>query len=62
MSVFLCVIENFGVWIADQEDGNSVFWRFLLNFGSLSHLKFFSVMLNVLLVLLTSSNRKDSNY
>lgn len=62
MPVFLCIIENFGVWIADQEEGYSVFWRVLLNFGLLSHIKFFSVMLKVFLILLTSNNRKDSNY
>lgn len=62
MSVFLCFIENFGVWIANLEDGYSVFWRVLLNFGSLSHIKFFSVMLKLFLVFLTSNNRKESNY
>lgn len=58
MSVSLCIIENVSVWIADQEDGYSVFWRVVLNFWSLSHIKFFSVFL----ILLTSNNRKDSNY
>lgn len=61
MCVLLCFIENFGVPIANQEDG-SVFWRVLLNFGSLSHIKFFSVMLKVFLIFLTSNNRKDSSY
>lgn len=38
MSLFLCIIENSGVWIADQEEGYSVFWRVYIEFWvSVSH-------------------------